>query len=70
MRGHDGEPPSAAPVVVVDTAAPIAGECGNAPCNMECTRCGDLVAYESMSLNEDGYFCAWCTAALRCESWT
>lgn len=36
---------------------------------MECTRCGELVAYQSMSLNKDGYFCAWCAAALTSESW-
>lgn len=63
LARHD-EPPSAECVVIADTAAPIAGERGNAPCNMECTRCGELVTYESMSLNEDGYFCSWCAAAL------
>jgi hypothetical protein len=31
---------------------------------VECTRCSAFVPYASMSLNEEGYFCRVCAAAL------
>jgi hypothetical protein len=44
-----------------DTAPPtrVAGD------RVACTRCGTAVPYESMSLDEHGYFCAGCVAVLR-----
>lgn len=32
--------------------------------DVECMRCSDFVAYDSMSLNEDGAFCARCVERL------
>lgn len=41
------------------TSAPALDARGHAPC----TACGRRVAYASMSLNEDGYFCPSCATA-------
>jgi len=49
-----------APIVVEGTAAVNRDDRGHA----QCTRCSVYVAYDSMSFNEDGYFCSECAAAL------
>jgi hypothetical protein len=45
---------------IADTAAPVDDGEGN----VQCTRCTQLVPYATMSLNEDGYFCAACVKAV------
>ena len=47
-------------VITTGTATLNKDGCGN----VQCTRCSVYVAYQSMSLNEHGYFCSRCTAAL------
>jgi hypothetical protein len=42
------------------TAAPRRAADGR----VHCTRCDDAVAFASMSLNDEGYFCAACAAAI------
>lgn len=49
---------------IADTSAPARDADGNAACS----RCGEYVAYEAMSLNEHGYFCAPCAATLTDEA--
>ena len=60
---RDGtEPIDLAPILatIADTGAPVDDGEGNA----QCTRCTHLVPYATMSLNEDGYFCAPCAKAI------
>lgn len=60
---RDGsEPIDLAPLLatIADTGAPVDDGEGNA----RCTRCTHLVPYSTMSLNEDGYFCAPCAKAI------
>lgn len=64
---RDGtEPIDLAPILatIADTGAPVDDGEGNA----QCTRCTHLVPYATMSLNEDGYFCAPCAKAIICET--
>jgi hypothetical protein len=49
---------------IADTSAPARDADGNAACS----RCGEHVPYETMSLNEHGYFCARCAATLTDEA--
>jgi hypothetical protein len=58
----DDKPVDLAPLLatIADTAPPVDDGEGN----VQCTRCTHLVPYETMSLNEDGYFCERCAAAV------
>jgi hypothetical protein len=47
-----------------DTSAPVDDTEGN----VQCSRCNQFVPYATMSLNEDGYFCATCAAQLTREA--
>lgn len=60
-RRRREEEPMLPPAIITDTtAAPVSDERGL----VQCTRCAELVEYASMSLDENGYFCAPCAAAL------
>lgn len=55
-----GKPAPAPDAKLAGTTGPASDSRGNA----RCTRCGQFVAYSSMSLDEDGYFCPPCAAAI------
>lgn len=50
------DPPAHTPVEMAGTGAPEQRSDGS----VVCTRCATAVPYETMSLNEHGYFCAAC----------
>lgn len=62
----DNKPVDITPLLatIADTSAPARDADGNAACS----RCNAYVAYETMSLNEQGYFCAACAATLTDEA--
>lgn len=59
-RRRREEEPMIPPANITDTTPPVSDERGL----VQCTRCAELVEYASMSLDENGYFCAPCAAAL------
>jgi len=62
----NNEPVDLAPLLatIADTSAPAR----DANSNAACSRCSGYVPYETMSLNEHGYFCTVCAAKLTEEA--
>jgi hypothetical protein len=62
FRGVDGEvdPPPRVPDDLAVTAAPRTAADGS----VACTHCGAFVSWDSMSIDDRGYFCTTCATAV------
>jgi len=60
-RRRDPHPPLQIPPDLHETAPPRVAENGG----VECSGCDAVVPFETMSINEHGYFCPGCARAMR-----